>query len=130
MSDEFYWIAVAVVSVLSTARLTRLVVMDKFPPVVRLKKTFLILTDTSRLAGYQLLVFCGYCLSFWMMALVLFFGWVCGVYGTDPFGGSSDIDFWAWWLFNGTLGGSYLATMIAVRDGDPAWMADSDEDTD
>lgn len=98
----FHWIAVAVVVVLSSARLTRLATFDKFPPVVWLRDHYEDLTDGT---GWQLLAFCGYCASFWMTGLVVLSG-----YFSD----------WhpAWWLVNGTLAASYLAATYMSYDGD------------
>lgn len=105
--SEFEWVAVALVVVLSSARLTRLLTVDKFPPTRWLRDTYANITDGS---GWQLLFFCGYCMSFWMTVLVL---------GT---GYASDWHTY-WWLVNGTLGGSYLAAIVMAHDGD-----DGDDD--
>lgn len=98
----FQWVAVAVVAVLSSARLTRLVTFDRFPPVRWLRDLYENLTDGS---DWQLLTRCGYCASFWLTALVV---------------GAGYLSDWhtAWWLVNGTLGGSYLAAILMAHDGD------------
>lgn len=98
----FYWIAVAVVVVLSSARLTRLATYDLFPPVLWLREKFAAATDGS---GWQLVAYCGYCASFWLTLVVVLSG-----YYSD----------WhtAWWIVNGTLGASYLAAIVMANDGD------------
>lgn len=112
MSSEFYWVAVALVTVTSAARLTRLATVDKFPPVVWVRDRYAALTDRPRLVGWQLLMFCGYCFSFWVTLGVGLWGWLAE---------------WneAWWLANGVLGGSYLAAILMAHDGD---INDDDED--
>lgn len=99
---EFEWVAVAIVFVTSTARITRLITWDHYPPSIWLR----IKWDTITHDGpWSLLAHCGYCFSFWAGAAVLAWG-----YFTD----------WqtAWWLVNGALGGSYLAAILMANDGD------------
>ena len=100
--DVFYWIAVAAVTITSSARITRLVTYDKFPPVEWLRDKYADATDGS---GWQLLAFCAYCASFWVTLAVVLVG-----YYTDFHE--------AWWLVNAIFGGSYLAAILMVHDGD------------
>lgn len=102
MSIEFFWIAVAVVTVVSTARLTRLLTYDKFPPIRWVRNKFADFTDGS---DWQMLAYCPYCMSFWVSLAVLGVGW-----GSD----------WhvVWWFANGVLAASYLAAILMVHDGD------------
>lgn len=106
MSIEFFWIAVAAVTITSSARITRLVTYDKFPPVQWLRDKYADLTDRPRLLGWQLLAFCAYCASFWITVGVVLWGYL-----TD----------WqpVWWVVNGTFGASYLAAILMVHDGEP-----------
>lgn len=106
MSHEFWWVAVAVLTVTSTARITRLLTFDDFPPVKVVRDAFGRWTDkTDRRRGWQLLAYCGYCMSFWVALLVIGTGW------------TSD---WheVWWLVNSAFGGSYLAAILMAHDGD------------
>lgn len=112
MSNEFYWIAVAVVTIISSARLTRLATFDDFPPTKWLRDKFADLTDGSQ---WQLLAFCAYCASFWITAAVVGLGLAAGVYTGTP---DSGIGFSAWWIVNGILAASYLAAVFMVNDGD------------
>lgn len=111
-----YWIAVSVVVVLSSARLTRLATYDKFPPVVWIRDRFATWTDhNDRSRQWQLLAFCGYCASFWLTLLVVICGDLAGVLDGKPWHS------WmtpAWWVFNGTLGASYLAAVFMALDQD------------
>lgn len=120
---EFEWIAVAVVTVISASRLTRLATFDEFPPVRWLRNKYADATDGS---SWQLLAYCPWCASFWVTAFVV--GWAACA-GVLPVGSGTawgTTGEWAtpiWWLFNATMAASYLAAMLMVRDGD-------DEDTD
>lgn len=114
--SNFQWVAVAVVTVLSAARLTRLVTYDSFPPVAYLRDRFIDLTDKSeRGRSWQLVAYCGYCASFWMTLLVLLSGW------------GLDWPTW-WWILNGALGASYLAAIVMVHDGDDPEPVSGNED--
>lgn len=106
MSPEFFWIAVAVVTILSSARLTRLATFDKFPPVKWARDRYIGWTDkTDRRRGWQLLAMCGYCFSFWTTLAVVLAGWLSDWHE-------------AWWIVNGILGASYLAAIVMTFDGD------------
>ena len=111
-SPEFYWIAVALVTILSASRLTRLATFDKFPPVKWLRDKYEDRTDGS---DWQLLAMCGYCASFWVTALVVGTGYFAGAYDHNS---TSDWNF-IWWVLNGTLAASYLAAVFMAIDQDP-----------
>lgn len=98
----FFWIAVAAVTITSSARLTRLATYDHLPPVEWLRNKYADATDGS---GWQLLAYCAYCASFWITLAVVLSG-----YASD----------WheSWWVVNGIFGASYLAAILMVHDGD------------
>ena len=98
----FFWIAVTAVSIVSTARLTRLVTFDKFPPVRWVRDKYIDATDGS---DWQLLAFCPYCAGFWVAIAVVLPGYFSDWHAV-------------WWLVNGILAVSYLAAMVMVHDGD------------
>lgn len=114
MSVEFYWIAVAAVTVLSVARLTRLAVIDKFPPIKYLRDAYENATDGS---GWQWLALCGYCAAPYFSALVVLLGWWAGVYDADARVGLTN---WmlAWWIVNSILAVSYVGAIVMAFDGD------------
>jgi hypothetical protein len=112
VSTEFYWLAVALVTVVSAARLTRLATVDKFPPVKWLRNKYGDLTDGS---DWQWLMFCGYCFSFWATVFVVGWGWFSGVYDVSGNGTAFDI----WWVSNGILAAAYLAAVFMAHDADP-----------
>jgi hypothetical protein len=117
MNDEFYWLAVALTTIVSVSRLTRLATWDEFPPVKWMRDKYADATDGG---GWQILAFCGYCASFWIAGLVVAWGWWAGVY--DPVSGNH-LSEQVWWAVNGVLAASYLAAILMAHDGD-----DGDED--
>lgn len=98
----FFWIAVAAVVIASSARLTRLLTFDSFPPIKWLREKYAGWTDGS---DWQLLSYCAYCASFWVTLAVVTWGVL-----TD----------WqtAWWFVNGIFAASYLAAILVRKDGD------------
>lgn len=113
MSTEFYWLAVALTTVVSASRLTRLATVDKFPPVKSLRTRYENATDGS---DWQWLTMCGYCFSFWATVLIVAWGWLSGVYGFSR-SESATVSEQVWWLFNGTFAASYLAAVFMAYDG-------------
>lgn len=113
MNSTMYWIAVAIITVIASARLTRLAVYDHFPPVMWLRNKYLDATDGS---GWQLLGLCGYCSSFWATLVVVVWADLSGVFE----GWTGDPNIWAsaWWFLMGTLAASYLAASFVANDGD------------
>lgn len=100
--SAFYWICIAIVVITSSARLTRLITFDKFPPIAWVREKFLGATDGS---NWQLLGLCGYCMSFWVTAGVIIWGWLVDF--NEP-----------WWLVNAIFGASYMAAIMMRYDGD------------
>lgn len=99
---DIQWLAIAVVTVLSAARISRLVVADSWPPTVWLR----IKWDTLTKDGpWSKLVHCPYCFAPWSAAFII--GW--GLVFDWPV---------AWWILNGWLATAYLAAMVQARDGD------------
>lgn len=100
--SNFHWVAIAVVTVLSASRLTRLVTWDSFPPSVWFRMKWDTITKDG---SWSLLVHCGYCFSFWATLGVVLWG-----YWSD----------WNsfWWIANGTLAASYAAAVFMTNDGD------------
>lgn len=117
MNSTFYWIAVAVITVTASARITRLATYDQFPPALWLREKFADLMDGGpRRRGWQILVYCGYCFSFWATLLVVIWADLSGIFE----GWTDDPSLWAsgWWFLMGTLGASYLAAIMMKHDGD------------
>lgn len=115
MSTEFYWLAVVATTIVSTARITRLAVYDKFPPAQYIRDKYLDATDGS---GWGLLALCGYCMSFWVTLLIVGWGLFVGVYDRE-----NDTASLVWWIVNGIFAMSYLSATYIANDGD-----DSEDD--
>lgn len=113
MSIEFYWVAVVATTVLSVARLARLAVIDKFPPIKAVRDRYEEKTDGT---DWQWLALCAFCMAPWLTLLVGGWGWLAGVYGNQPFI-NDNISFTLWWAFNGWMAVSYLAGSYVARDG-------------
>lgn len=121
MNVEFYWLAVVITTIVSASRLTRLATVDRFPPVRWMRDKYADATDAHAWSReWQLLMFCGYCFSFWATALVIGTGLWAGVYTSDP---TAEVWTQVWWVANGVLAGSYLAAILMANDGD-----DGDDD--
>lgn len=103
---DFQWVAIAVVAVVSTARIGRLLVHDHWPPVAWLRRTWdRFVPERTDKDGWNLLLHCHYCLCFWIAIGVVLWG-----YFTD----------WnlVWWLVNGSLAAAYAAAILVTYDGD------------
>ena len=90
----------SVLGVLSTARLTRLVTQDTFPPIVWFRMKWDDLTDDG---PWSKLVHCHWCMAPWLTIPVGLWGWLTNLQT-------------AWWVFNGWLAAAYVASMIVERD--------------
>jgi hypothetical protein len=111
--STFHQIAIAIIIVISSARLTRIGVYDGFPPVKWVRDKVFDWTDKNdRRRGWQAITWCSYCFSFWPTLVVVLSGYYSN---------------WhlAWWIINGSLAASYLAAIFVVKDREP-----SDEDED
>lgn len=95
-------IAAAVVTVLASARLTRLIAFDVFPPSAWLRAKWDALTEDT---SWNPLLRCHYCLTPWTTLAVAGAGWASDLHP-------------AWWAFNGWLALSYASAIIVARDGD------------
>jgi hypothetical protein len=93
-------VAAVVVGILSAARITRLITQDSYPPAAWIRRKWDDLTDDGQ---WSTLVHCHWCFAPWATALVMAWGLLT--------------DFQtAWWIFNGWLAASYLASMVVERD--------------
>lgn len=101
--SEFEWVAAAIIAVMSTARITRLLVVDKFPPIKWVRDKYEIKTDGS---DWQLLALCGYCMGFWVALLVVGTGYLSGFHT-------------AWWWVNAVFAVAYAGSIVMAFDGDP-----------
>lgn len=102
MSDALLIFAAAVVGVISTARVTRLVTQDSFPPAAWFRAKWQGWTHDGQWAD---LATCPFCLSVYLTA------------GNMAWAVLSDLH-WSWWMVNGWLAAAYLTAMVVVRDGE------------
>lgn len=93
------WIAVVAVAVLSTARLTKLLTEDSWPPAAWLRDRWI----RWRQDEWGELFTCPFCMAPWVAVPLLAWGWFTEFQ-------------WAWWAFNGWLSVAYLAAMVVARD--------------
>lgn len=115
MSNEFYWLAVGLVTVVSSSRLTRLATFDKFPPARWLRDLYGDWTDKHTVTrGWSVLAYCPWCASPWITAGVVLWGWA-----TD----FNEV----WWLINSIFAAAYLAAILMVHDGDDSEDEPEDE---
>lgn len=98
----FEWVAIAVVTITSAARITRLITFDAFPPAAWVRTIWDRLTNDG---DWALLFHCPYCMSFWVTIALTWWGYAV----------SWDT---AWWLTNSVFGGSYLAAILVTFDGE------------
>lgn len=98
--NEFHWVAAAAILVMSAGRITRLLNVDKFPPIRWVRERFENATDGS---DWQLLTICVYCMSFWVVLALGAWGYL-----TD----------WqeAWWVINGLFAASYATGILVALD--------------
>ncbi len=102
VTEILYIIAAVVVGVLSTARLTRLIIEDSWPPVVWLRMQWDRITDHG---PWYDLVECPWCLAPWLVAPNLTLAVVTDLHPV-------------WWIINGWLAASLATSWIAIKAGE------------
>lgn len=100
--SHFEIICAAVVGVLGTARVARLIGFDTYPPIAWLRSKW---DGWTRDSDWNSLVHCGYCSTPYIAGAN--FAW--GYWTHFQF---------AWWLLNGWLAASYAAAIVVSYDGD------------
>lgn len=101
MTDLEY-LAAFVITVFSAARISRLILIDVFPPSIWLRIKWDEKTDGS---PWNELLHCTFCLSPWVSGGILGLGWATNFHPV-------------WWFVNGTLAAAYLAATYVVHDGE------------
>lgn len=101
MRPEFYYLAAAVVGVLGTARIVRLVTADEFPPTEWLRLKWAVAVGEK----WGKLLNCLWCFSPYATAANLAWAVI------------SDLH-WTWWVFNGWMAASYAASWVVYHDED------------
>ena len=98
----FEWIAAGLITIWSSARITRLITADHYPPSMWLRMRWHKWTKDN---DWSILFDCPYCFAVWASGFVLLWGYLGDFH-------------WTWWLFNGWLAASYLAAIAVIFDGD------------
>lgn len=98
--DIVFYAAAILVGIISTARLTRLITQDEFPPSVWFRIKWDNATDGS---SWNTLFHCHWCLAPWLVIPVAAWAWF------------SDFHI-AWWILNGWLAASYLVSIVVEKD--------------
>lgn len=86
----------------ATARLTRLITWDSYPPAAWLRSKWDQITDDG---DWSVLAHCGYCFGLWSALFVVGWGWL------------SDLH-WSWWLFCIWMTVGYLGPILMAYDGE------------
>jgi len=123
MSIEFYVVVTAIIATLATARVTRLLVGDKFPPLMKVRDKFMDWTEKRKgTRDYGLLAICAYCMAFWVALGNLIWAYFAGVLSDVPAlyqdSVSSDWSVSIWFFVNAAFALAYSSAMTVSRDGD------------
>lgn len=98
---ELLWVLVAaVVGIVSSARLTRLLTQDDFPPAAWLRIKWDDKTDGS---SWNTLFHCHWCMSLWTTLPIGAWAYLSNLHIS-------------WWIVNAILAASYLNAMLVERD--------------
>jgi hypothetical protein len=100
--STFVWIAAFVLAVGGTARLTRLVTVDHYPPAAAIRRWW---EGVTKFGPWSILATCFYCAAPYLAALNLAWAYIWDLQT-------------AWWLVNGWLALSYAASIVVRFDGD------------
>lgn len=100
---ESPWLLLAAVAllVIGSARITRLVTGDKFPPSIRLRIWWAGHTNSM----WQPLMECPWCFAPYVVAANMTAAWLSDLHP-------------AWWIINGWLAASYAASWVVYHDED------------
>lgn len=115
MNEEFRWVGIVLFTIISAARVTRLVTFDVFPPTRWFRDAWGEVMDKHAITRpWAVLPYCQWCFSFWATLPIVLWGYFSDFH--DP-----------WWIVNGSLAASYLAAIFMSNDGD---VSDGGVETD
>lgn len=98
-----------VIGVLATARLTKLIVEDDWPPTMWFREWYIVKLTKGN--GWAKLVECVFCVAPWVALVNVGLAWL-------SFDGDGSLDWW-WLIPNLWLATSYAAAMTVARDIPP-----------
>lgn len=107
MANEFLVVAAVLVGIVSSARLTRLLTADLFPPIVWFRIRWDNWMEDHGKEDWKKLFHCHWCMSLWTTIPVVLWGWL------------SDLHI-SWWIVNLILAMSYVNAMVVERDEIPS----------
>lgn len=102
VTQMIYILSAVVVGVLATARLTRLIINDSWPPVLWIRVQWDRITDHG---PWYDLVDCPWCLAPWLVAPNLALAVITDLHP-------------AWWIINGWLAASLVTSWVAIKVGE------------
>ena len=103
-SDLATLILYVIVGVIASGRITRLIVNDDYPPIVK----FRIWWDNHVTGLWNKLMHCPWCLGPWVTLVVGFLAWLTDYYGVQI----------GWWIVFGWLAASYATSWVVYHDED------------
>ena len=96
----------AVVFIVASARITRLIVADTFPPSVKLRIWY----EDRASGGWESLLSCPWCFGFWAVVANAAAGWAAH--------GLGSLTWTIWAVGNGLMAASYVTSYIVFHDED------------
>lgn len=103
LNIHFVLVVAGIVGALSTGRLTRLLVNDTYPPMKRVRALYLRMIRGNE--EWAPLVECPWCAAPYFAAPILAWAVLSELH-------------WSWWVVNGWLALSYVASWIVFHDED------------
>lgn len=110
--DTQAWVLTTLLLVLGSARITRLLVIDKLPPIQKARDWYENKMDGT---GWELLTMCGYCMSFWVVSGNALVAYLLGVFDNPydlTWGGV------VWGVINAVFALAYVTAIVVAYDGD------------
>jgi hypothetical protein len=113
LDPHFVLVLAIAVGILGSARLTRVITYDDYPPAEWVRERWTYLTRSRRHStperivpgAWSKLVTCWWCATPYVTAGCAAHGYFTSLH-------------WSWWAVWGVLGASYVAAMVIARDGD------------
>lgn len=102
VTETLYIIAAVLVGALASARLTRLITTDSWPPSVWLREKWAVITEEG---PWYDLVECPWCASPWIVMVNLMVALTTDLHAV-------------WWIFNGWMAASLVVAWVTIKAGD------------
>lgn len=102
VTEILYILAAVLVGILASARLTRLLTQDTWPPSVWVRIKW---TEITEDGPWSDLVECPWCAAPWIVAVNLMVALLTDLHA-------------AWWIFNGWMAASLVVAWVTIKAGD------------